>query len=600
MKTQKYKGAAILFALMILGLVFGTCDNGTGSFSQTVIKPFALPAGEAYEKPQIVTLRSVTSGTTIHYTLDNSDPGPNSTRYISPIVISSSCVLRAAAFKTGMNGSEILTETYTIASAENPDRAELAAFEPNRGSIMANGIRVTTFPEPMKVRLDKAVPFDTEIEISTSSPILLVNGGKVIVRAGEIAEYVYFTVGEIPGPVIVTAKLNSEILQATVNVNEPMPGNITLDPETVSVEPGSMITMQLGIDRAAPLAGFPIALKAEAGVMVPAMVTIPAKMKSVSFNVRAGTEESRVMIRAASASPALESNEAAVMIAYKRPGSLAIKPPVILIDPGKTIVLSVNLDVPIPLTDEPILVNLFSGSGGFAEPSSVLIEPGSSSANFSFIAGPDLAEGVIIVASAQGMNSGTAAAEIAHSPKLVISQIFGGGGNSNSPYNRDYVVLHNKESVPVDLGRLKLQYSSASGSFPVLDSYKHALSGTIAAGGYYLVALAGGSAGDDLPIAADETGNINLAAGSGIVALVRDYLISGDTPDSPKVLDLVGYSNTAALYKGSGPAPAPNNTRAIIRKEEGCRDTDDNKADFETCAPFPMNSESLPHNCAED
>ncbi|HEX3100883.1 MAG TPA: lamin tail domain-containing protein, partial [Pyrinomonadaceae bacterium] len=50
------------------------------------------------------------------------------------------------------------------------------------------------------------------------------------------------------------------------------------------------------------------------------------------------------------------------------------------------------------------------------------------------------------------------------SPNIVISQLFGGGGLTNSPYQNDYVELFNRGNAPVSLSNWSVQYASATGS----------------------------------------------------------------------------------------------------------------------------------------
>lgn len=47
---------------------------------------------------------------------------------------------------------------------------------------------------------------------------------------------------------------------------------------------------------------------------------------------------------------------------------------------------------------------------------------------------------------------------------IVISQVYGGGGNSGATYSNDYVELFNRSTASVDLSGWSLQYASASGS----------------------------------------------------------------------------------------------------------------------------------------
>ena len=110
---------------------------------------------------------------------------------------------------------------------------------------------------------------------------------------------------------------------------------------------------------------------------------------------------------------------------------------------------------------------------------------------------------------------------------VVISQIYGGGGNGGATYHNDYVELYNRGAGPVDLTGWSLQYASSTGSG--WDFNKQPLGGAIGAGEYYLISLAsGGAAGASLP-AANISGQINMAAGSGKIALVNSFTGLGNS-----------------------------------------------------------------------
>ena len=49
------------------------------------------------------------------------------------------------------------------------------------------------------------------------------------------------------------------------------------------------------------------------------------------------------------------------------------------------------------------------------------------------------------------------------SSSVVISQVYGGGGNSGAPYNGDFIELFNRSSAPASLSGWSVQYASASG-----------------------------------------------------------------------------------------------------------------------------------------
>jgi uncharacterized protein len=193
---------------------------------------------------------------------------------------------------------------------------------------------------------------------------------------------------------------------------------------------------------------------------------------------------------------------------------------------------------------------------------------------------------------------------LAQSPDLVISQVYGGGGNSGAPYTHDFVEIFNRGSAPVSLGGKSIQYASATGTgnFGANAGQLTDLPDvTLQPGQYYLVQQAGGSNGVPLPTPdlIDPT-PIAMAASSGKVVLVTgmDTLgcNGGSTPCSAeqlaRIIDLVGYG-TANFFEGSGAAPTLSNTTAALRADGGYTDTDDNAADFSAGAPTPRNSTGL-------
>jgi uncharacterized protein len=192
-------------------------------------------------------------------------------------------------------------------------------------------------------------------------------------------------------------------------------------------------------------------------------------------------------------------------------------------------------------------------------------------------------------ASAIGSGSGS----------IVVSELFAAGGNSGAAYTHDYVELFNRGSGSVAVDGWTLQYASAASA----TWGSTALSGTIPAGGRYLVQLAsGGTNGGTLP-APDATGTSNLAVTGGKVAVVDNATAlscgasAGSCSSAPSIEDLVGYGS-AADYEGSDAAPAPSATTALARAGGGCTDTDDNAADFATAAPGPQNSSSPTAACS--
>ena len=66
----------------------------------------------------------------------------------------------------------------------------------------------------------------------------------------------------------------------------------------------------------------------------------------------------------------------------------------------------------------------------------------------------------------------------AASTDVVITEVYGGGGNSGAPYQNDFVELTNNSSAPVDVSGWSIQYASSGGSTWQVTN----LTGTIAPG----------------------------------------------------------------------------------------------------------------------
>lgn len=193
--------------------------------------------------------------------------------------------------------------------------------------------------------------------------------------------------------------------------------------------------------------------------------------------------------------------------------------------------------------------------------------------------------GTITVANPFGTGTSATPFTVLVSP-VLISQIYGAGGNSGASYRQDYVELYNRSDSPVSLAGWTVQYASSTGS----TWQAAALSGTLAAGKYYLVGLDTGTSGAVLPAVDAANTNIALSATRGKVALMNTatVLAASSPAGNPALQDFVGYG-TANAFEGA-PAPAPSTTTAIFRAGSGATDTANNAADFATGTPLPRNS----------
>src|SRR5712671_724260 len=94
------------------------------------------------------------------------------------------------------------------------------------------------------------------------------------------------------------------------------------------------------------------------------------------------------------------------------------------------------------------------------------------------------------VAAAMAAVLSTATSRVnAISPGIVISQVYGGGGNAGATLKNDFIELFNRGTTAVNVTGWSVQYASAAGAAWQVTN----LSGSIAPGQYYLVQEAAGT-----------------------------------------------------------------------------------------------------------
>ena len=188
-------------------------------------------------------------------------------------------------------------------------------------------------------------------------------------------------------------------------------------------------------------------------------------------------------------------------------------------------------------------------------------------------------------------------------PLLVISQVYGGGGNASAIYTNDFIEIFNRGTTTIDFSvtPYSLQYAAATSNFST--NKTNLTSGTLLPGRYFLIQEAsGGATGVALPTPDVSGGTINLSATAGKVALVlgTTNLIGSGCPPGGTIADFLGYGNTANCSETSPIAVSGTNSnaRSVIRTNS-CTDTNNNSADFSnpTVAPKPRNSATAQTSC---
>jgi endonuclease/exonuclease/phosphatase family metal-dependent hydrolase len=199
------------------------------------------------------------------------------------------------------------------------------------------------------------------------------------------------------------------------------------------------------------------------------------------------------------------------------------------------------------------------------------------------------------------------------SQQVVISEVYGGGGNTGATLKNDFIELYNPTSNSISLAGWSVQYASATGtSWQVTN-----LTGSIAAKSFYLIQQAQGAGGTvNLPTP-DVIGTLALSASNGKVALCNTTTaLSGSNPSGGNLVDLIGFG-TATGFEGMV-APALTNTTSMERKANETStassmvspgldallgngfDSNNNLADFISRTPEPQNSSASAEPLATD
>jgi glucosylceramidase len=113
----------------------GDTNSAVGTATYTISLPTLpapqfSPAGGTFTSTQSVTISESTAGATIYYTLDGSTPTTSSTKYTTPLSISSTTTVNAIAAESGYTNSSVGTQTYTI----NLPAAPAPQFSPAPGT----------------------------------------------------------------------------------------------------------------------------------------------------------------------------------------------------------------------------------------------------------------------------------------------------------------------------------------------------------------------------------------------------------------------------------------------------------------------------------
>jgi predicted extracellular nuclease len=176
---------------------------------------------------------------------------------------------------------------------------------------------------------------------------------------------------------------------------------------------------------------------------------------------------------------------------------------------------------------------------------------------------------------------------------IVISQVYGGGGNSGGVYINDFVELFNRGATSVNLNGMSVQYASVTGTgnwgVTALPSK------TLAPGQFLLIQMAAGANSALTPLPTpDGTGTTALSGTGGKVLLSSGTSVLSGIKPAAGVLDMVGWGSANA-YETAAAAATANATS--VRRVDACVDSDNNSTDFAVGTPLARNMATAPAPC---
>jgi Chitobiase/beta-hexosaminidase C-terminal domain len=152
----------------------GMTDSDPNSATYTinippkVATPTFNPAEGTYTSVQVVAVQCATSGATIRYTVDGTEPSSSSPEYKTPISVNTTTTVKAKAFKSGWIDSDLASATYII----NLPKVASPAFSPSGGTYSSpQNIALSCSIDGATIRFTSDGSEPTSSSTAYSSPI---------------------------------------------------------------------------------------------------------------------------------------------------------------------------------------------------------------------------------------------------------------------------------------------------------------------------------------------------------------------------------------------------------------------------------------------
>ena len=545
----------------------------TSSGNPVVITPAILVSSgiqkstDTYFNTATVNITSATEGAAIYYTTNGDVPTTASTLFVNPVTITSTTTFKAIAVRAGMDNSGIAEKTITIVGPATASVPYVEAFNNTLGDWYAFEVAGA---KPWYASVNGAIGNGFgggDVESWLISPKFTATEAGLVLSFNHASRFVgnpllvkvsndYMGYGS---PAVATWTTVETILAPEVQDN-----NYTVKSS------GSIVHASAG----------------------------PVHFALVYANDANPYSDWRITNAAVDAAPA--PNEPSIVVTE-------VVLPAFSAEVGSTdskniTVNGVNLTGNISITVTGANAAMFSVNPQSIAPAAGTVTDVSVAVQYTPTASG--AHTATLTLSSPGANdvtrqlSGTATAPPVQMtpPNVIITEVYGGGGNAGAPFKNDFIELYNTTNANIDLSGWSVQYYSATGTTAIVIAIPDGK--IIPAKGYFLISSAGGDNGVDLPVP-DASGTVNMSGTAGKVVLLTtaEALTLTSATDINLIVghaafkDYVAYGTTATPVWGSSMANASNTTSASRKViGENFSYTQNIGFDFEVVTPTPRNT----------
>lgn len=536
-----------------------------------IVKGTEKSADEYYVTAD-VTIRSATDGATIYYTTDGSAPTTGSMTYSSPVTITSTTTFRAIAVKSGLDNSEIAEKTITISVPATATIPYSEAFNNTLGDWL-----------PYEV-------VGTKEWTATADGAYVngYNGGNV--EAWLISPQFTAAASGLAISFNYASKYTGNNLIVKVSSNYPGYG----DPSTATWTDMSSIKAV-----------------ADNYTIKNSGILITPKAGNLHFALVYAASASYSDWRITNLSVNLPSSDPTITLTGNNPltgfdyvqgngpsGEQTFSVSGINLTAAMTITAPTNYEISTTSGSGFVNTLTLTPTGGNVDVTTIYIRLISGLAAGSY--NGDL------TTSSTGATSQTITCNATVStpptmPNVIISEVYGGGGNSGATYKNDFIELYNTSQNKVDISGWSIQYYSATGTSPTV--YEIPANSTIGVGDHFLIECAGGATGSALPTP-DASCTISMSATKGKVILFNTNVAQTIIMDIASILtnsnfvDYLPYGTSAVPVWGSAMSMNPSNTKSASRKSSSTRSANATNyvysgnigSDFLTAEPTPQST----------